>query len=84
MTPEITILDVNLALTERIGTAAPLFRAQAAYAHLCAACGCDSEYPSGAYHATVESIHDITGIPVRLLEHTIRTAYRQHLPATSR
>lgn len=84
MTPEITVLDLNLTLTERIGTAAPLFRAQAAYAHLCDACGCDTQYPAGAYYATVESIYNITGIPVSLIHETIRSAYRQHLPAESR
>lgn len=75
--PPITILEVNAELNARIGTAEPLFRAQHYYEHRNDACGCDSEYPAGAFDATIEAIHDITGIPQRAVLWAIHDAWEQ-------
>ena len=59
-TTDLTVLDVNLALQQRIGTAEPLFAAQRHYAEWRDSIGCDGEYPRGAYDALVAVIASLT------------------------
>jgi hypothetical protein len=58
----ITVHDLNLALTQRIGTAEPLFMAQRYYAEACYYHACESESSGGAYVATMKIIAMLTGV----------------------
>ena len=59
-TTHLTVLDVTLALIQRIGTAEPLHAAQRHYAEWRDSIGCDGEYPRGAYDALIAVIARIT------------------------
>lgn len=72
----VTLNDVNLALTQRCGTAEPLFRAQRFFAEACEYGGDDAESPRGAYCALVDIIELFTGVPHATVIELIRAAWR--------
>lgn len=84
MTDAPTILEINLALQQRIGTPTPLFAAQHYYAAQRTACGCDVEYPSGAFDAMADFITEVTGISAETLRLVIRAEYERLLELAKR
>ena len=58
----VTVLDINVGLLKRIGTAEPLFMAQRYYAEAYYYRAEDSESPTGAYVATMKIIAMLTGV----------------------
>jgi hypothetical protein len=77
MSASLTLLDINLALQQQIGTPSPLFAAQRYYEALRDACGCDSEYPSGGFAALVYFIAEVTGLDERQIRLAVYAEYER-------
>lgn len=77
MENSITVHDLNLALTQRTGTAEPLFEAQRYFAEAQYRFGEDSEYPRGAANALMSMIALLTGCPEEAVREAVRQAYRE-------
>ena len=74
---DITVNDLNLALTERCGTPEPLFMAQRSWARSCVRGGSDAEAPAAAACAIFDVIAVITGIPYAVVRAVVIAAHQQ-------
>ena len=74
---DITINDLNLALTERCGTSEPLFMAQRSWARSCVRRDSEAEVSATAACAILEVIAVITGIPYVIVRDAVIAAHQQ-------
>ena len=76
MNDEITVHDVNLALTERLGSAEMLFEAQRWHARSWQVGGEEGERPGGVASGLMLAISMLTGIPENDVRNAVVVAWR--------